>query len=163
MRLYFAGPLFSTSERAWNAEVVAALRAAGHDVFLPQEQEPGRDGAGIFAADVAGIDRADAIIAIIDGADADAGTSWEVGYAFGRRKPVILVRTDMRLFAGEAGPFNPMLAESATVRIDLPAATTAEVIDAVLVALSGDAVAGHGSRPPAGHAPSDATAARAPG
>ena len=30
-----------------------ALRAAGHEVFLPQEQEPGKDGAGIFATDVA--------------------------------------------------------------------------------------------------------------
>ena len=49
MKLYLAGPLFTTPERVWNAEVTAALRAAGHEVFLPQEQEPGKDGAGIFA------------------------------------------------------------------------------------------------------------------
>ena len=42
MKLYFAGPLFTTPERTWNAEVCAALRAAGHEVFLPQEQEPGK-------------------------------------------------------------------------------------------------------------------------
>ena len=35
MKLYFAGPLFTTAERAWNAEVTAALRAAGHEIFLP--------------------------------------------------------------------------------------------------------------------------------
>jgi hypothetical protein len=44
MKLYFAGPLFTTTERVWNAEVTTALRAAGHEVFLPQEQEPGKDG-----------------------------------------------------------------------------------------------------------------------
>jgi nucleoside 2-deoxyribosyltransferase len=67
MKLYFAGPLFTTPERAWNAEVVAALRAARHEIFLPQEQEPGRDAAGIFATDVGGIDRADGLVAIMDG------------------------------------------------------------------------------------------------
>lgn len=34
MKLHFAGPLFTTAERAWNAEVTAALRAAGHEIFL---------------------------------------------------------------------------------------------------------------------------------
>jgi nucleoside 2-deoxyribosyltransferase len=83
MKLYFAGPLFTAAERTWNAEVTAALRAAGHEVFLPQEQEPGMDGAGIFARDVGGIDWADGLVAIMDGPDPDSGTSWEVGYTFG--------------------------------------------------------------------------------
>jgi nucleoside 2-deoxyribosyltransferase len=86
MKLYFAGPLFTTPERIWNAEVTAALRAAGHEVFLPQEQEPGKDAAGIFATDVGGIDWADGLVAIMDGPDPDSGTCWEVGYAFGLKK-----------------------------------------------------------------------------
>jgi nucleoside 2-deoxyribosyltransferase len=134
MKLYFAGPLFTTAERDWNAEVTAALRAAGHDVFLPQEQEPGRDGPGIFATDVGGIDWADGLVAIMDGLDPDSGTAWEVGYAF-RKKPIVLVRTDFRARAGNAGAYNPMLAESATIRLDLPAASTTEVVGAVLEAL----------------------------
>ena len=69
MRIYFAGPLFSAAERDWNAPLAAALRAAGHEVFLPQEQEPGKDAAGIFATDVGGIDWADGLVAIMDGAD----------------------------------------------------------------------------------------------
>jgi nucleoside 2-deoxyribosyltransferase len=136
MKLYFAGPLFTTPERTWNAEVTSALRAAGHEVFLPQEKEPGKDGPAIFAADVAGIDWADGLVAIMDGPDPDSGTSWEVGYAFGTRKPVVLVRTDFRALAGNAGDFNPMLTQAATVRIDLPAASTTEVIAAILDALS---------------------------
>ncbi len=134
MKLYFAGPLFTTAERAWNAEVVAGLRAAGHEIFLPQEKEPGKDGPGIFAADVAGIDWADALVAIMDGPDPDSGTAWEVGYAFGE-KPILLVRTDIRALAGDAGAYNSMLAESATVRLDLPAASTTEVVGAILDAL----------------------------
>ena len=134
MKLYFAGPLFTTAERQWNAEVTAALRAAGHEVFLPQEKEPGMDAPGIFATDVAGIDGADALIAIMDGSDPDSGTSWEVGYAFSK-KPIVLVRTDFRALAGDVGEYNAMLTEAATLRLDLPAASTTEVVAALLDAL----------------------------
>jgi len=42
--LYFASPLFTEMERAFNAQVVADLRAQVPDltVFLPQEQEDKR-------------------------------------------------------------------------------------------------------------------------
>jgi nucleoside 2-deoxyribosyltransferase len=132
MKLYFAGPLFTTPERTWNAEVTAALRAAGHEVFLPQEQEPGKDGPGIFATDVGGIDWSDVLVAIMDGSDPDSGTAWEVGYAYGTKKSIVLVRTDFRALAGSAGDYNAMLMQSATSRIDLPAALTTEVISAIL-------------------------------
>ena len=133
MKLYFAGPLFTTPEREWNAEVAAALRAAGHEVFLPQEQ-PSNDGPTVFATDVGGIDWADGLVAIMDGLDPDAGTSWEVGYAFGK-KPIMLVRTDIRSQAGEFGEYDPMLTQAATIRLDLPAASTTEVVGAILDAL----------------------------
>ena len=136
MRIYFAGPLFSAAERDWNAALAAALREAGHEVFLPQEQEPGQDAAGIFATDVGGIDWADGIVAIMDGADPDSGTCWEVGYAYGTKKAIVLVRTDFRDLAGRAGTYNPMMAESASIRLDLPAASTTDVIAAILEALS---------------------------
>jgi nucleoside 2-deoxyribosyltransferase len=136
MKLYFAGPLFTTSERTWNDEVAAALRAAGHEVFLPQEQEPGKDAAGIFANDVGGIDWADGLVAIMDGPDPDSGTCWEVGYAFGLNKWIVLVRTDIRGMTGSAGAYNSMLTESATIRLDMPAASTVEVIAGILGALA---------------------------
>jgi nucleoside 2-deoxyribosyltransferase len=136
MKLYFAGPLFTTPERAWNAEVVAALRTAGHEILLPQEQEPGKDGPGIFATDVGGIDWADGLVAIMDGPDPDSGTCWEVGYAFAAGKPAVLVRTDTRTLAGNAGDYNPMLTQAATTRIDIPAGSTAKVIAAILDALA---------------------------
>ena len=106
MKLYFAGPLFTGAERSWNAEVAEALRAAGHEVYLPQEQEPGMDAAGIFATDVGGIDWADGVVAIMDGPDPDSGTAWEVGYAY-RKKPIVLVRTDLRTQAGDPATTTP--------------------------------------------------------
>jgi nucleoside 2-deoxyribosyltransferase len=132
VKLYFAGPLFTTAERTWNAEVVAALRAAGHEVFLPQEKGNGTDAADIFTTDVGGIDWADGLVAIMDGLDPDSGTCWEVGYAYGTQKPIVLVRTDIRNQGGGAGTYNPMMAEAATVRLDLPAALTTDVIAAIL-------------------------------
>ena len=135
MKLYFAGPLFSAAERDWNLALATALRAAGHEIFLPQEQEPGKDAAGIFATDVGGIDWADALLAIMDGPDPDSGTCWEVGYAFAK-KPILLVRTDIRWqrSSGDSG-YNPMLTESATLRLDLTAASMDRVINEVLDAL----------------------------
>ena len=115
MKLYFAGPLFSAAERSWNAELAAALRGGGHEVFLPQEQEPGKDAAGIFETDVAGIDWADALVAIMDGPDPDSGTAWECGYAYGK-KPIVLVRTDFRAQTDDGAPYNAMLAGAATIR-----------------------------------------------
>lgn len=134
MELYFAGPLFSAAERSWNAELAAALRDGGHTVFLPQEQEPGNDAAGIFVTDVGGIDGADVLVAIMDGPDPDSGTAWECGYAFGK-KPIVLVRTDLRAQTGSGAPYNAMLTESATIRLDLPVAPMARVIAEVLAAL----------------------------
>ena len=136
MRIYFAGPLFSAAERDWNATLAAALRASGVEVFLPQEQEPGKDAAGIFATDVGGIDEADCLVAIMDGADPDSGTCWEVGYAY-RKKPIVLVRTDMRRNEGSGGSgYNPMLTESATIRVDAVAAPIDRVAREVLDALA---------------------------
>ncbi len=136
MRIYFAGPLFSAAERDWNATLASALREAGHEVFLPQEQEPVKDAPGIFATDVGGIDWAECLVAIMDGADPDSGTCWEVGYAY-RKKPIVLVRTDMRRNSESGGSgYNPMLTESATIRVDVVAAPIDRVAREVLDALA---------------------------
>lgn len=135
MKLYFAAPLFSAAERDWNAILAAAIRAAGHEVYLAQENEPGKRAPEIFAVDVAGIEWADGIVAIMDGPDADSGTAWEVGYAYGKGKPIVLVRTDIRSASSGGAGYNAMLAEAATVRVDLPAASTAEITAGVIDAL----------------------------
>jgi len=134
VKLYFAGPLFSAAERDWNAALAGRLRAAGHEVFLPQDQEKDKGAAGIFATDVGGIDWADALVAIMDGPDPDSGTAWECGYAYGK-KPVVLVRTDFRAWGDPGMPYNPMLTASATLRLDLGFADMDTVEAAILDAL----------------------------
>jgi nucleoside 2-deoxyribosyltransferase len=62
------------------------------------------------------------------GPDPDSGTAWEVGYAFGTKRPIVLVRTDFRAPAGNAGDYSPMLIQAATARIDLPAASTTQTL-----------------------------------
>lgn len=136
MRIYFAGPLFSAAERDWNATLAAALRGAGHEVFLPQEKEPGQDDAGVFATDVSGLDWAESVVAIMDGTDPDSSTCWEVGYAYGK-KPIVLVRSDLRGDAWSGGSsYSVMVTESATIRVDAVGAPTERVVREALDALT---------------------------
>lgn len=100
LTVYFAAALFSQAERAWNAALAARLEARmpGLTVILPQsfEHEGTVSNEEIFRMCLAGLERADMVVAILDGQEADSGTCLEVGYARGRGKPVIGVRTDFR-------------------------------------------------------------------
>ena len=57
----------------------------------------------------------------MDGSDPDSGTAWEIGYAYAKGTPIILLRTDFREWGGRTGdaPYNLMLTESATEHIEL--------------------------------------------
>jgi len=121
-KLYFAGPLFTAAERDWNAGCARRLgEDLGCEILLPQafcapfEQHGHDHGVGadygqVFAACREHLDRADAVLAVLDGADADSGTAWEIGYAFARSIPVIGLRTDWR--PSEDGGANCMLTRS---------------------------------------------------
>jgi nucleoside 2-deoxyribosyltransferase len=128
VKLYIAGPLFTSAERTFNADLASKLAVLGYEVWLPQDNEPReKTAAAIFAKDVEGIDWADAVVANMDGPDPDSGTAWECGYAYAKRKPVILFRTDFR-GANDGDAFvNLMLFASATVALKLPFASVGEV------------------------------------
>ena len=111
MKIYLAGPLFTTPEREFNAQLATRLRAAGHEVYAPEENPASeRTGKAIFLQDLAGLDWAEGVVAMMDGADPDSGTSWECGYAYATKKPVVLFRSDSRV-SGDADdiPYNMML------------------------------------------------------
>jgi nucleoside 2-deoxyribosyltransferase len=120
MKIYLAGPLFTQAERRWNRELAAALTKLKPDleIILPQDVETEfRDGrsdfTAIFRRNVESIEISDAIVAILDGSDSDSGTAWECGYAFAKDKPVIGVRTDLRVSENEN--LNAMLSQSSDV------------------------------------------------
>lgn len=128
MRLYLAGPLFTQAERDWNRRLAALLADAGHDVFLPQDEVKAiatLHADAIFQIDVDGVRSAEAVVAILDGADADSGTSFECGVAFALGIPIVAVRTDFR-GGGDALPgqklatANLMLAQAAALVVHLP-------------------------------------------
>ncbi len=88
MKIYFAGPLFTTYERDYISASAQKLRAAGIDVFVPHEgdQEPddGRSRAKlIYDNDFGGVAGANAILALLNGAEVDDGTACEIGIFHG--------------------------------------------------------------------------------
>jgi len=126
-KIYLAGPLFTIAEQNFNAELARFLERHGFEVWLPQEHEPRRKTArAIFAMDLNALDWADVVVACMDGPDPDSGTAWECGYAYARGKPVVCYRTDFRITGDtEGAPYNLMLSESATARVELPFRTKA--------------------------------------
>jgi nucleoside 2-deoxyribosyltransferase len=130
-RVYLAAPLFSEAERDYNERIAELLRDIFFDVYLPQDF--GDDTSSrtlaqhkrIYTKNVESLSSADIVVAIIDGADADSGTAWEMGYAFAHGKQVIALRTDFRRSGGHE-KVNLMLEESATV-----VTSTVELLEAI--------------------------------
>jgi nucleoside 2-deoxyribosyltransferase len=137
MKIYLAGPLFTTAEQDFNRQLRDGLENAGHEVWLPQEHEPReRTARAIFATDVAGLDSSEAVVANMDGPDPDSGTCWECGYAY-QKKPIILFRTDFRESGDVPGsPFNLMLSASAAKVILAPLASVEELAGRIVAALA---------------------------
>lgn len=135
MKIYLAGPLFTLAERQFNLQMAGGLRAHGHEVWVPQENEPPHKdadmGLKIFQKDVEGLEFADIIVACMDGPDPDSGTCWECGWAYAKNKPVITFRTDFRADGDVPGaPFNLMLVHS-SVMLFMPWVDLYEIVETV--------------------------------
>ncbi|CAJ36339.2 nucleoside 2-deoxyribosyltransferase [Methanocella arvoryzae] len=111
MRLFLAGPFFDDEEVERLDKVKARLEDLGFEVYstshrnqridLRKPEEKSRR----FRLLCEEIRRSDGVFAVLDGRD--AGTIWEMGYAFSAGKPVIA-------FAEEEGFFSLMIDQSAT-------------------------------------------------
>jgi len=120
VNIYLAGPLFTMAEREWNlrfAEALAANIDQSHEpnVFLPQidcgdcfqQDDPG---AAVFRRCCEMIRNCQAVVAILDGADADAGTAYEIAYTKNATIAIVIgVRTDTR--PGQEKGVNYMLSQ----------------------------------------------------
>jgi len=84
--VYLAAPLFSEAECDFNGRLRDELEGIGMSVFLPQEHSNKIDSEldarqeSIFSKNVAAIDKADILVAVLDGVDVDSGTG---GCGFG--------------------------------------------------------------------------------
>jgi nucleoside 2-deoxyribosyltransferase len=120
LKIYLAGPLFTQAERRWNRELARSLMNAmpASQVILPQDRakkfiHSGKpDFDGIVRDCMKAIESCDIVVAILDGPDADSGTSWEFGYARALKKPIVGLRTDLR--SSEDDGVNAMLRRTCT-------------------------------------------------
>ncbi len=116
-KIYLAAPLFTLAEKKFNSFIANILKKSFFKVYIPQESGDTselftKEGhKKIFSQHVKALHECDLVIAIVDGSDADSGTSWEMGYAFALGKRIISLRTDFRRF-GLYEPVNLMLSES---------------------------------------------------
>ena len=98
MKIYVASPLFTAEEKKVINEIEAVLHGAGHETYLPMEHGvpdawsyTNEEWAHkMFILDKEAIDDCDAVLCIYYGMNSDSGTAWEVGYAYGKDKKVII-------------------------------------------------------------------------
>jgi nucleoside 2-deoxyribosyltransferase len=112
-QFYVAGPLFSDAQRSYLEQLVGRLARAldldpRKDFFLPH-RDAGDVGEGhtqrnVFEADLRHVRGAAAVIAWLDGQDADSGTAVEMGIAYEAGKPVFGLLTDFRCWQAGALP-----------------------------------------------------------
>ena len=154
-RLYFAAPLFSEAELAFNAALTAEIEALGFDVFLPQRDgvETGREPwasmspeerrRAIFETDRDAVFSSDVLLFVLDGRVPDEGAAVELGLAYahraatGRPAAIVGLMTDSRAaFLG--GRLNSMLSEALDVVLSDRPALLAALARLARLASAGD-------------------------
>lgn len=124
MRIYMAGPLgFSQAGVRFHRELLKLVKRLGHEPLDPwtltapakleairampwgkrRRDAWTRLDMEIGATNHAAIDRAEAVLAVLDGADVDSGTAAEIGYAFALGKPIVGYRGDWRICSDNEG------------------------------------------------------------
>lgn len=98
-KIYLASPFFNQEERQNVQKVAKLLRDRGYEVYVPMEHEivNGWDlpndcwAHRVFQDDIEAIKDCDYVVAITYGMNDDAGTAWEIGFAYGIEKPVFAI------------------------------------------------------------------------
>jgi nucleoside 2-deoxyribosyltransferase len=134
LRIYLAGPLFSTAEREFNLKFARNLQEELRDLqpelILPQQKAEEIAGDPEFVNKtfkfcLETVRDCDCLVAFLEGPDADSGTCIELGYAFAKGKPIVGIRTDFRNC--EDRGLNLMVANVCTRLIQEPFQTTREL------------------------------------
>jgi nucleoside 2-deoxyribosyltransferase len=138
LKIYLAGPLFTSGERRWNDWLASALTRDGFLVILPQAEaarhisSAGVDYAGIFTTCLEGVRSANIVLAMFDGVDVDSGTAFECGYAYSKGIPIVGVRTDLRSGGEECG-VNAMLSKCCQQMVHVAAFESEAVLSATIL------------------------------
>ena len=126
MKLYFAAPLFSESERMYNLVITERIEDQGVEVFLPQRDGSEEDTseltisrlqAEIYESDKEEVYDCDIFFILLDGRVPDEGACVELGLAVAhaemsnRKRYYIGMKTDQRVTFPEVD-LNPMIKEA---------------------------------------------------
>jgi len=96
MIIYLAAPFFNPQQMATVFGVESAIETMGHELLSPRKRGPTLKDLSpekrklvareVFETNCDDIDACDAVVAVID--DRDAGTIWEMGYAYAMEKQI---------------------------------------------------------------------------
>ena len=138
--IYLAGPLFTLAEKEFNVRFAREIenRIQGFHVILPQERALNflhlENGLKLIFEDcLKMVAESDIVIAILDGPDADSGTSVELGYAYAMKTPIVGVRTDFRI--SEEQGLNLMLSNICSTLILDVSSDMSGLVNAVIKAI----------------------------
>ena len=107
--VYISGPLFTPAERTYLEQIDHLCKEMGLSTYLPHRDVgfgPARKEKAkhYFAIDLSMLQKSRCIIAVVNGADIDSGTAWEIGFSYSSGKYLIGIREDIRDIE-----INPML------------------------------------------------------
>ena len=114
-KIYIAGALFTPGQRGYLERIDKICKEEKFTTYLPHRDaglftRADKEANHFFERDVKAIDDSDIIIATLNGLEIDAGTSWEMGYAFSKNKIIIGILEDTRIF--DKKQLNPMISGS---------------------------------------------------
>ena len=105
-RVYLSAPIFSEAKQAWHRAVKSRIEEElplvrvvwPLELLDASELKMWGNCAPHRVMEVcrAALDRCELVVALLDGAQVDDGTAWELGYAYARGIPAIGVCTDFR-------------------------------------------------------------------
>lgn len=115
-QIYIAGPLFTEGERMLLEKIDTLCVRLGFQTYLPHRDaglftRDKKSSKQFFLNDIDKMNTSHIIVVVLNGLDVDSGTSWEMGYGFADRKPIIGYIDDTRVYQPNL-QLNPMILNS---------------------------------------------------
>lgn len=122
--IYFAAPLHDVEDQERNNAIISALRAAGYEVYAPQEHGKWEDLVAkfggkdvtrryLYTMDLHAMQHANCCVAYVDREKGPSeGMLWEMGYMSGCNKPVFLLNPGFRHSYNLMPEFGSMMFDS---------------------------------------------------
>ena len=117
--VYIAGPLYTPYEREYIDKIASEIESTGAKTFVPHRDAKlaaadEENTSHFFDADLKNMDKAQIVVAILNGSGVDPGTAFEIGYAFSTGKTILGLLEDTRI-SNPATGINLMIVNSSKI------------------------------------------------